>query len=197
MLERFRNRKTDPKFAGASRRIGSATSTGDIQDFLDPLEDTTTLASGTQRLVNPGQIIENIRAHMERIDLEPSVDWTLEDAMSADEADLMIGSLRMGPTVISATAWNAREILSARWPLHLVESPIAPEARIEMFTDVITVSEQGQLVSKDVLCRALASPTEIHEYPELEGVPTGELSDVWVGLMLWFSIKSSALNQHA
>lgn len=197
MFKRNRNRKTDPKFTGASRRTGSASSVADVRALLDNLNDTTTVASGDRVLVSPGQILENIRTQMERIDLDPTVQWSPEEAMSADEAELMFGSLSMGPMVIATTAWYARQILSARWPLPLVEGRIAPEARIEMFADGVTVSEQGQLVAKEVLCRALASAAEVEEHPELESLPASELSEVWISLLFWFGIKSSALHQHA
>lgn len=186
------------------RGLGLGPSDGDaarlqleVAEALDPNQERSMVIddSGTA-IIDPGKVLQNLRARMERVDLDPDTSWSAEELMSYDEATMMFAQLQMGEIVVADTAWRARQVLS-RWPRHLVEHPIAAEARLDMFyTDSVTINDGHQDLGRRILNRALASPQEVESHPELEGLGAEELTGVWLALVYWFGIKSGLLHQH-
>lgn len=145
-------------------------------------------------MMNPGQVLDNIRHRMERIDLDPDTAWAPQDVMSLDEMAVLFDRLRQGRLIVSETAWYARQIL-IRWPAEFVEHPIPPEARVEGFFPGTDLDLHDQDLGRQVINRALASPQEVDTHPELNGLTPQQLMGVWVAVLFWFGAKSGALNQ--
>jgi hypothetical protein len=99
--------------------------THEVRELLDPYQE--------RAMVNPGQVLGNIRHRMERIDLDPNTSWAAEDVMPLDEMGVMFTQLRQGRLFVAETAWYARQVLS-RWPSDLVEHPIDDGADLSMFS---------------------------------------------------------------
>jgi len=166
-------------------------------EVLDPDHERSMIIEDGRAVISPGQVLENLHQRMERLDLDPDTTWSPEELMSLDETAVMFPQLRMGEMVIIETAWYARQILS-RWPAELVEHPIAPEARLNMFmVDPVTIEDQHQDAGRRILNRSLASADQVQSHPELEDLSAEDLVNVWLALVFWFGIKSGMLNQHA
>lgn len=183
-FDRFR-RKRVAEHERVSREVG---------EMLDPYTERTHVVEGDRAMVNPGQILENIRARMGRIDIDPDTEWSPENVMSLEEGQVLFQQLRMGRMVVTETAWYARQIL-ARWPAENVEHPMPPEARIESFLDGPTVDAADGDIARKVINRALASHEHIETHPELGGLDPVKLLSVWIGVVSWFGIKSGYLNK--
>jgi len=169
---------------------------GEVDEMLDPYGERSLIIEGDQALVQPGRILENIQRRMERIDLAPDVEWAPEDLMSEEEAVAIFVHLDMGEMVVAETAWYARQII-ARWPAELVEHPIVPKARIEMFLPGPRIDSADGDLARRVLNRALASAEHVETHPELVDLDARRLLAVWLALVLWFGIKSGLLHQHS
>jgi hypothetical protein len=164
-------------------------------ETLDPYQEWTTVADGPRALINPGKVLENLFERMERLDLDPENTWSPDELMSEDEMKLMFLQLHFGQMVVAQTGWYARRIL-ARWPLQLVEHPIVPEARLEMFIDV-QMDHRLEDIGRRVLNRALASPGEVESHPELEELSADDLLGAWLAVVFWFGVKSGSLHRRA
>lgn len=151
-------------------------------------------AGSGQVAVLPGNVLQNIADRMERIDLDADTDWAPEDLMSPAETSIMFNQLGMGEMVVTYTAWQARRVLS-RWPREMVEHPIDPQAHIALFIGGVTLDRRHDDTARQVINRALASPVEIREHPELDGLTAEDLMGVWLAVTFWFGIKSQLLNR--
>jgi len=147
-------------------------------------------------MVIPGQILENLFHRMERLDLDPDTSWAPNELMSENEMALMFTRFGQGRMTITETAWYARKIL-ARWPLQLVEHPIADQARLETFLNDVQIDEHLDDAARRVLNRALSSPAQVDTHPELDDLEPEDLMGVWLALTFWFGIKSHLLNKNA
>ena len=167
-----------------------------VRELLDPYSERTMIIESGQVLVIPEKVLLNVRQRMERIDLDPTTSWTMNDVMSTEEMAVLFVQLHHGPMVVTSTAEHARQILG-RWPHHLVAHPIPPTACIEEFlTDLTSLSRASQNRARLVINRALQSPTEVLSHPELQHLDPHELMETWVSLIFWFAIKSGFLNEH-
>jgi hypothetical protein len=182
----------EPAADGSAARVQR-----DVDELLDPDRERSMVLDGDRGVVLPGQVLQNLRERMERMDRDPDTTWSPEELMPYEEVAVMFAQLSLGDLVVAQTAWYARQVLT-RWPLELVEHPIAPEARLSMFLiDPVTLSEHHQDLGRRVLNRALASPTEVESHPELQDLDTKDLMNVWLAVVFWFGIKSGSLNQRA
>ncbi len=180
--------KHGPNAAREAERINR-----EAAELHDPYDDRTLLRVGDRVAVDPQQILHNIYVRMERIDLDPDTDWAPEEIMSLDEAQLMVEQFGFGEMVVAVTADYARQILT-RWPAELVGHPYPDEARIEMFLHGYTIDHDIQDIGKRVINRALSSEEEVESHPELDGLDTDRLVQVWLAVVIWFGIKSRYLH---
>lgn len=172
--------------------------TARIRAMLDPHDYAASAPAGDGALyLAPGQVLDNMRELMERIDQDPQTSWAVEDVVSFDEMHVMVVQLGYGSMLITETAWTARKILAARWPQDMVEGAIADPARLDMFLDtgLPVLSEEHQQIAKAILNRALASPTEVEEHPELADLDDASKIPVWIGLMTWYYVKTATIQQ--
>jgi hypothetical protein len=164
-----------------------------VRQFRDLYDERATIIEGDRVVMDPGKVLENIRARMERIDLDPGTPWPLDQVMSWEEMAVLFDQLRMGPLVVAETAECARQILS-RWPADAVQHPIPPQARIEEFLPGTEMEVASQDLGRRVINRALAGPAEVETYSELDEASAQDLMGAWLAVLFWYAIKSGLLH---
>lgn len=76
----------------------AASTSDEARELLDAYHSRASLRDGDRILLNPGQVLENIREAMERLDLDINTAISIEeDVVTLDELLAMIEHMRMGP----------------------------------------------------------------------------------------------------
>ena len=171
-----------------------------VRELLDPREERTMFVDRGQVVIVPAQVLDNIRARMERIDLDPDTSWALQEVMSLNEMVVMFLQLQQGRLLLARTCQFARQVLR-RWPAEFVQPAIPAQTRIEDFLPGVMVDPHAQDVGRRILNRALASPQEASAetaYTDwgLDQASPQELLQVWMAVLFWFAIKSGLLHRH-
>lgn len=140
-------------------------------------------------------LLEAVAAAMNQLVAGPQPDWV--DALrSHPDAESVLRRPDTAGELIGATARLAAATLAAHWPDRAPSSLRASRgARIEMFVPQLTaVRPRVQDAARAVFNRAVTTDGHVERHPELEGLRTDELWDVWCGVLWWFEITVRRLS---
>ncbi|ASR39904.1 hypothetical protein BAY61_31980 (plasmid) [Prauserella marina] len=98
------------------------------EEFFNQDHPRASITDDATMLLNPGQVLDNIATAMERVDLDISVEVSIDDDVAPlTELHAMVGNLMMGPTLAVHVVNTAMRIMSARYPADLVTRPLPAE----------------------------------------------------------------------
>ncbi|HEV7171348.1 hypothetical protein [Pedococcus sp.] len=145
--------------------------------------------------VHSAALLEAVAAGMDQLVAGPRPDW-VERLRSHPDAEALLCRPDTAGQLIDATGRLAAETLSAHWADRTSSSlRVSGEARIEMFVpQVPVVRPRVQDAARAVFNRAVTTGGHVESHPELDGLRTDELWDVWSGVLWWFEITVRRLS---
>lgn len=161
----------------------------DLSDLLDPYTDTAGIYSGQRMVVAPDKALANIRLALERIDLDPSVDWAIEDFVSADVAAVLFDRLGVGAVVLVDALDFIHDLLLARFG-DLCRRRIAATYDVNAAVGThLVYSPASQLLAIEMLNARLADRDRVHideNWPRLRETDSATLLETWTVLVVMF-----------
>lgn len=143
----------------------------------------------SQDPTDPADLLGAVATAMTQFVTQPQPDW-VEALRSHPDAEALLRHPDTAEALIGATGRLAAEVLSAHWPDRAPSSRRASRgARIEMFLpQTPAIRPRVQNAARSVFNRAVSARGAVCVHPELEGLRTDELWEVWSGALRWFQI---------
>jgi hypothetical protein len=141
-------------------------------------------------------ILEMVAEAMNQLVAGPRPDW-VDRLRSHPYAEPLMRTPGTAGELIGSTARLAAETLAAHWADRASSSlRVSRAARIEMFvSQVPAVRPRVQDAARAIFNRAVTTGDHLASHPELEGLRTDELWDVWCGVLWWFEITVRRLKR--
>ena len=170
---------------------------GVARDVGEPEAVAVAAVGADEEPVPAAAVLEAVAAAMNQLvagSQEP--DW-VDRLRSHPDAEAALRHPDTAGELIGATARLAAETLAAHWAGRASSSLRASRgARIEMFVpEVAAVRPRVQDAARAVFNRAVTTAGDVDGHPELEGLRTDELWDVWCAVLWWFEITVRRLNR--
>jgi hypothetical protein len=149
-----------------------------------------------EKTVHSAAVLEAVAAAMNQLVAGSHPGW-VDRLRSHPYAEPLMRSPDTAGELIGSTARLAAETLAAHWADRASSSLRASRgARIEMVVPEVTaVRPRVQDAGRAVFNRAVTTGGPLESHPELEGLRTDELWDVWCGVLWWFEITLRRLNR--
>jgi hypothetical protein len=120
------------------------------QELLDDYHPRASVREGDRIMIAPHRSMENIAFAMERIDNDINTSVSLEeDVITVDELEVLIGNMRLGPTLAVHVVNNAMRIMAARYPADLVHNPLPPDYDLRVMGPLM-MDDHVHEIAKDI-----------------------------------------------
>ncbi|ANY10639.1 hypothetical protein [Pseudonocardia sp. HH130630-07] len=169
-------------------------------EFWSDDHSRASVSENGRMTVAPQKVLTNIEQALERIDLDITVPFALEDVASAEELWVIVDQLSLGSMLLTHAANTAFGILLARYPEDLVRAPIPPELDVRTMTPFRGTDREHEL-ARQVFNRRAGSRTDLDEVeellPELDSHTSSEVITALLLLIVMYGLKVNALQRRA
>lgn len=165
----------------------------DIEDFLDPYGNTSSISEGTSWVINLTALVGRVEDYLERLVLDPSVEFAIEDIIPVEEFEMALAT-GLGPTLIVATANSARKALSEDGQ-NKPYSPVPDSFDIRTIFPNIVISDRAQSVARGALNTSLEGNARIDEDESLEPLNAEDQTGAFMTIVLFTLVKAALLKQ--
>jgi hypothetical protein len=172
---------------------------GVVRDDDEPEAPDVDAVGTDEEPVPSAAVLEAVAAALNELLTGPQQpDW-VERLRSHPDAEAALRQPDTAGELIGGTARLAAQTLAAHWADQASSSMRASRgARIEMFLPQVTaVRPRVQDAARAVFNRAVTTDGHVDRHPELGGLRTDELWDVWCGVLWWFQITVRRLDRRA
>lgn len=167
---------------------------GVVQDDDEPEAAAVAVAEADEERVPSVAVLEAVAAAMNQLVAGPQQPGWVDRLRSHPDAEAVLRRPDTAGELIDATARLAAKTLAAGWASSSLR--VNRGARIEMFVPELSpVRPRVQDAARAVFNRAVTTAGHVESHPELEGLRTDELWDVWCGVLWWFDITVRRLNR--
>ncbi|MEP7024619.1 MAG: hypothetical protein ABJB47_12630 [Actinomycetota bacterium] len=166
-----------------------------VSELLDRYHSRASISEGDRVIIEPGKVLENIAFAMERVDTDIGTPISIEeDVAPPDELAALIQNLRMGPALSVHVANTAMKIMSARYPAHLVRTPLPPQYDLRKLAP-LSITDQQHEIAKTIFNRRTTSTADLTEdnVTELEPLDMAGQMAIFVALFYMFGTKVGAM----
>ena len=165
-------------------------------EFLDQDHPRASLHDGNKIIIQPGKVLDNIEAAMERIDLDINTEISIkDDVVGADELMTLIQNLGLGPTLTIHVVNTAIRIMSVRYPAELVHRPLPPDYDLRKIL-ALPITDRQHEIAKTIFNRRTTSIVDLTEddvAAELKSLDVAGQMEVFVTLFYMYGTKIGAM----
>ncbi len=166
------------------------------QELLDDYHPRASVRDGDTITIAPHKSLENIAFAMERIDNDITTSVSLEeDVITADELEVLIRTMHLGPTLAVHVVNNAMRIMAARYPADLVHNPLPPDYDLRVMAPLM-MDDHVHEIAKDIFNLRTVSQLDLTENDvagKLRDLDVPEQMTVFVALFYMYGTKVGAL----
>ncbi|HEY2096302.1 MAG TPA: hypothetical protein VGH72_07560 [Pseudonocardia sp.] len=167
------------------------------RELMDLQHPRASISDGSGYMtIDPGQVLENITAAMERIDLDINVEISIEeDVATFDELSTLIQRLMLGPLLAVHVVNTALAIMAARYPAELVTKPLPPQYDLRKMLP-LDIPDRPHELAKVIFNRRTTSaadldPSDVTD--ELDNLGVDDQLRVFTALFYMYGTKLGVL----
>ncbi|GAB2763302.1 hypothetical protein GCM10027174_45000 [Salinifilum aidingensis] len=166
------------------------------REFIDQQHSRASITDGEKVMLNPGQVLDNVTAAMERLDADIDTPVSIEeDVIPARELMLMVDSFHLGSALMERVVNTAMRIYQARYPAELTERPLPPEYDLREIHPLQVTDEQHEtaktIFNRRVENGADLTPDDLAEY--LESLSSEDEMQIFITLFYMYGTKLGAM----